>query len=104
MCLPFDISADMLQIADGLCQMVVDTQVPSRLEYATWFSVWFHASLVNAGCVRQGKGGKLRVRGKDQAGRPSVDMIVEIMDEPAGLALPGNGNSSQQESPSATTA
>ncbi|KAL8934688.1 MAG: hypothetical protein Q9211_005100 [Gyalolechia sp. 1 TL-2023] len=93
-----------LRAPDGLCQVVIDIPSPSSVEATAWYSVWFAISLVNAGCVRQGKGGKKTVQGKDLFGTPIRDMTVTIMDEPAGPALPGNTNSTQRGATSAATA
>ncbi|KAL8934716.1 MAG: hypothetical protein Q9216_005766 [Gyalolechia sp. 2 TL-2023] len=93
-----------LRAPDGLCQVIIDTASPSKLSITSWFGVWVAISLVNAGCVRQGKGGKYAVPGKDQYGNPTKDLTVAIMDEPPGLALPGNQNSIQRQTPSAAAA
>lgn len=89
-------------IADGLCQVVIDTT--SKVEVTSWANVWLHIGLINAGCVRQGKGGRAGIPGKDPSGFFTQDLVVTVMDEPAQLALPGNENNTQQDTSTAATA
>lgn len=88
-------------LADGLCQMVIDTVPASQMTItATWKTIWYLAKSATAKCVRDGKGGSITIPGNDPTGKGSNLLRLTIMDKPAPVFLPGqvnNGTGSETE-------
>ena len=83
--------------ADGLCQIVLDSRIPTTSVASSWTGVWLALEMIAAHCVRAGKGGRLAIPAKDAVtGLPSRVLIATIMDEPAQLVLPGGENDTDQ--------
>ncbi len=89
-------------IADGKCQVVIDTEGPTIR--ARWWDVWQAIEATVAVCVRDGKGGKSKVACEQSthelvirihkahdtdlssqafSRHPMVGLYVSVMDEPA---------------------
>lgn len=87
--------------ADGYCQVVIDTL--EKTVVTTWSDVWMAVEVVNAKCVRAGRGGHAIVAAAIPGSAiPTSDLSVTIMDEPKSLALPGRSNDTQPTGGSAT--
>ncbi|KAM0794012.1 hypothetical protein BDR22DRAFT_877166 [Usnea florida] len=72
-----------LRAPDGKCQVVIDTQGPDVAVSATWANVWLAVEATVALCVRNGKGGTLKVPEQSSPGivQPDRGLFVTIMDE-----------------------
>ena len=83
-----------MSLADGQCQMVIDTEDESELTVtSSFFRVWWAAEHATAKCVRASKAGYIPIAGSFGPERqPTGVLRVTIEDEPAQLVLPGGNN------------
>lgn len=82
--------------ADGNCQVVID--ILKRTVATTWSDVWTALEVVNARCVRAGKGGHAIVAAAlPGTAIPTTDLSVTIMDEPNPAVWTGKPDDTQPE-------
>ncbi|KAL8735909.1 MAG: hypothetical protein Q9166_000471 [cf. Caloplaca sp. 2 TL-2023] len=82
------------RLADGHCQVVINTL--GRTVMTTWKDVWMSIGVVNANCVRAGKGGRAVVAASVPGTLiPTAELTVTVMDEPKQLALAGKAKGPQ---------